>query len=79
MIICGLRGIVLSYGPGVCQDFAAWVQADEGVKPEQTSLPPDARSRLLCLLDKVAAERAAGGQPAASRFAETGNFYVPAA
>lgn len=77
MTICGLRGIVVAYGPGVCQDFATWIRADEGDKPEQTSLPPDARHRLLTLLDEVAAARASKGHPAPHSFKEAGNFYVP--
>jgi hypothetical protein len=70
---------VLSYSPGVCQDYAAWVRADEGFKPEQTSLTLETHRRLLALLDRVAALRSGKGCVAPRRFLERGNFYVPVA
>ncbi len=75
LTICGLRGLVLAYGRGDCRDYAAWVRADEGVKLEQTFLPPATHRRLLALLEGVAAAR---GPVAARRFVEVGNLYVPA-
>lgn len=77
LTICGIRGVVLSYSEGHCGDFAAWVRADEGDKPERTFLRPDTHQRLRILLDEVAQARAESGQPAASRFREQGNLYVP--
>jgi hypothetical protein len=76
--ICGLRGLVLSYSQGDCRDYASWLRADEGTKLEQTFLPVSSHSRLLVLLDRVAAARAARGQVPARHFREVANLYVPA-
>lgn len=79
MSICGLRGLVLSYGPGVCENFAAWALADEGAKPEQTRLAPQTHDGLLALLDRVGVLRRAKNLPLARTFRESGNLYVPVA
>jgi hypothetical protein len=77
MSVCGLRGMVQSYGEGDCKDFAMWSRADEGDKPEQTCLPPAAHRRMLALLDQVAARRAKV-VAVPRRYAKAGNLYVPA-
>ena len=79
LTICGFRGLALSYTPGVCQDFVAWVRADEGFKPEQTGPSLETHHRLLALLDRVAALRSGKGSTGPRRFRERGNFYVPVA
>lgn len=79
MTICGLRGLVLSYSGGVCKDFATWVRADEGFKPEQTHLACQSHDSLLALLDRVSALRSAKNLKPARAFRESGNFYVPVA
>ena len=61
----------------ICRDYATWVQADEGIKLEQTCLPRGGRRRLPEPLDEVAAARAGEGQVEARRFREEGNLYVP--
>ena len=77
LAICGLRGLVLSYDRGDCRDFASWVRADEGDKPERTFLLPDTHRRLLGLLDEVADLRTERSRPQPGRFREQGNLYVP--
>ena len=77
LAICGLRGLVLSYDAGHCRDFAAWVRADAGDKPERTFLLPDTHRRLLGLLDEVAHLRAERRLSQPCRFREEGNLYVP--
>jgi hypothetical protein len=78
MTICGLRGFVDSYSEGDCRDFAMWLRADEGDKPELTRLPPEAHARLLARLENVAAARRRKGVPKPHACRESGNFYVPA-
>ena len=75
--VCGLRGMILSYNEGHCSDFATWVRADEGDKPERTFLLPNTHRRLLELLDRVAQARAEKGSQPAVHFREQGNLYVP--
>ncbi len=45
-LICGLEGVVLTFAEGACTDYRAWLQADRGVKPEQTSIGPEAEEFL---------------------------------
>jgi hypothetical protein len=75
--ICGLRGMILSYNEGHCGDFAAWVRADEGNKPERTFLRPDTHHRLVGLLDQVADARREKGMATPDRYFEQGNLYAP--
>jgi len=77
LTICGLRGMILSYNEGHCGDFAAWVRADEGDKPERTFLRPDTRHRLLSLIDQVAGARREKGMALPVRYVEQGNLYAP--
>jgi hypothetical protein len=77
MTVCGVRGFLLSYSDGACEDYAMWLNADRGIKHELTNLTGTERSGLLRMLDRVAALRAASGRRAPQRFRQWGNLYHP--
>jgi hypothetical protein len=54
MSICGLTGVLLSYDRGDCRDYAAWIKADVGIKPEQTQLPESNTRRMMEWLTQAA-------------------------
>ena len=74
---CGLPGLVLSYETGDCRDYAAWIQADVGIKPERTFRSRAGHGRLLELVAKVAAARQAQDIAPAVRFRQEGHFFHP--
>ncbi len=78
MCICGMEGLILSYGQGDCRDYAMWLRADVGDKVELTRLPSPVHLRLLGFLDRVAGARAGSGTPARQRWARAGDLYTPA-
>jgi hypothetical protein len=78
MNICRVQGLVLPYREGACADFAEWVRADEGDKPEQTCLSTHGHRNLLDLLDRFAQHRSSGRLPEPSHYEEAGHLYVPA-
>ncbi len=45
-LICGLEGVVLTFARGACADYKAWLRADRGIKPEQTSIGPEGEEFL---------------------------------
>jgi hypothetical protein len=77
LAIAGCRGLIFAYEHGACSDYAAWDQADRGIKPEQTSLAAPIRDGLHALLGEVAARRLSRGKQPARRFTAVGNFYYP--
>ena len=78
MVISGLRGWLLAYHQGDCRDYATWLKADTGTKPEQTALPAGSQTRLLELLERVAAARTARGLASPQTFRAAGNLFLPA-
>lgn len=40
-LICGLEGVILTFAKGACADYEAWLLADKGIKPEQTTIGPE--------------------------------------
>jgi len=60
--ICGLRGYVVTFARGACADYAAWARADEGIKPEQTSLAPEGDEWIRKLLEECQAHHDCGGK-----------------
>ena len=77
LAISGCRGLIFGYAHGACSDYAAWDQADRGIKPEQTSLAPHIRAGLHALLLEVASLRVSQGKIPACRFNSAGNIYYP--
>jgi hypothetical protein len=77
LAIAGCRGLIFGYEHGACSDYAAWDQADRGIKSEQTSLAPRVRDSLHALLREVAASRKRRGKQPAHRFTPVGDIYRP--
>ena len=72
LFICDITAVLIAYGKGYCRDFAEWLRADRGVKPEQTSVEPHLLRELFAALDR----RAAAVAPAPA-FARHGNIFEP--
>jgi len=52
-LICGLRGIILTFAQGACSDYTSWLLADKGIKPEQTSIGPEGKKLLAKLFSEA--------------------------
>lgn len=77
ILICGMEALLFTYGSGDCQDYAQWLRADRGVKPERTCLTATANARLLAVLEAIAEARAARSHPTPRGFHREGNIYLP--
>jgi hypothetical protein len=77
MSLCGLPRFVVSYETGDCRDYAAWIQADVGIKPERTFRSCAAHRRLLELISRIAEARQAKSIAPATRFRQEGHFFHP--
>lgn len=77
ILICGMEALLFTYGSGDCQDYAQWLRADRGIKPERTCLTATANARLLAVLEAIAEMRAAQGYPTPQGFHHEGNIYLP--
>lgn len=76
LTICGLEGYLFGYASGNCANYEQWLRADRGFKDEMTTLDPDARARVVSLLERIAEARASEGLCYA-RFQRQGNIYEP--
>ena len=65
LLCCGLDGHIFTYQTGDCASYAQWQQADNGHKPQRTTLAPQSRADMLHLLGMIASRRRAqpGAQP----------------
>lgn len=79
LLICGLSGFLVAYERGSCDNYARWLQADRGYKPEQTGLRPERLQRALAVLQRLAEERKALSGPTAFAWKRQGNAYMPVA
>jgi len=52
-LICGLRGVILTFGRGACSDYSSWLLADKGIKPEQTSISSEGEMLLTKLFQPL--------------------------
>jgi hypothetical protein len=55
LLICGMEGCIFHYAASSCTDYGQWLRADGGDKPERTMLSSQTLTRMLRLLDAVAA------------------------
>jgi len=55
--MCGMSGYLFAYDGGACADYAHWLRADRGDKPERTSLSPSSTEELLGMLGRIAVLR----------------------
>jgi len=72
LLISGLQAGIGTYDRGACQDYDQWLRADEGDKPECTSLPSEVLGKLLEGLQWIAKDQRGG-----RHFRRQGNVYVP--
>jgi len=77
MTLCQLPGLVLDYNAGDCQNYHAWLQADNGVKPERTFLTPAAHQRMIAWMNSIAAIRKARGIPQSVCYHLHDHFFHP--
>jgi len=77
LLICGLDGYLFPYDTGACGDYAQWLRADRGDKPEQTALPAPTAASLLYLLQTIAAGRSSAGLWQPTDYQLQGNVFCP--
>jgi len=77
LLVCGLDGYLFSYEAGACGDYAQWLRADRGDKPEQTTLSAPTATSLLYLLQTIAAGRAEAGLWQPTDYQLQGNVFRP--
>lgn len=72
LLICGVRGDLMEYSSGNCQDYQQWLLADIGIKEEMTTLRPEAYEKILNPLDLWALKGSS-----CRRFQRETNIYTP--
>jgi hypothetical protein len=77
LLVCGLEGYIVSYDSGACANYAEWLRADRGDKPERTFLAAPKFDQLLQRLGRIAAARQAEALPSTTRYVREGNIFVP--
>lgn len=77
LLICGLDGYVFRYDAGACANYAQWLRADRGEKPEQTSLSAPSTASLMYLLETIAAGRAELNLSQPTEYTLEGNVFRP--
>jgi hypothetical protein len=77
LLVSGMSGYLFAYDSGACADYAQWLRADGGDKPERTALSAQSAQQLLTLLKRIAVLRREQGIPPASRFLHEGHVFRP--
>jgi hypothetical protein len=77
LLICGLDGYIFSYKAGDCANYAQWLRADRGDKPEQTTLSAPNATSLLYLLETIAAGRARLGLAQPTGYQQEDGVFRP--
>lgn len=72
LLICGVDTLLISYAGGSCADYKQWLEADEGIKKERTTLDPEARKKIEAVLGQIG-----GGPPRRRQFRREGNVFFP--
>lgn len=75
MCICGLPGVLLAYDRGDCRDYTAWINADNGIKSEQTFLPTETARWLTETLQR--GPRDASCLNCLGGYRREGNIFYP--
>jgi hypothetical protein len=74
LLASGIRGWLFPFDGGDCRDYRTWLEADRGIKDEQTTLNPRTRTATLGIL-----ARSAKGLATRARFERRGNVLHPRA
>jgi hypothetical protein len=72
LLLGGIRGWMFAFKDGDCADYKTWLEADRGVKKEQTRITPQVRDGIRSLL-----EAPAGPAAPFVRFRKRGNILLP--
>ena len=72
LLAAGIRGWLAPFETGDCRDYRTWLQADRGIKQEQTAISEENRQAIRDML-RDAARNPAG----AARFQRRGNVLYP--
>ena len=70
LMIAGIRGRLIAFSSGDCRDYRTWVQADIGIKEEQTVFSEEVRRHLEISHGTDAAI-------SSSRFEKSGHIWTP--
>ena len=77
LLVCGVEGCIFRYRTGFCTNYTQWLRADRGDKPEQTTLSPPDSTRVIGLLEAIAARRSSNGSARPTRYAQDGHVFTP--
>ncbi len=72
LLASGIRGWLFTFEKGDCRDYETWLQADRGIKEEQTGIADPNRKTIMKLLGEAAKE-----PHDATHFEKTGNLLYP--
>lgn len=72
LLAAGVRGWLVPFEAGDCRDYRTWLQADRGIKREQTAISEENRHAIRGLLRDAAREPAG-----VARFQRRGNVLYP--
>jgi len=72
LLAAGIRGWLIPFEKGDCQDYKTWLQADRGVKEEQTEIDRPNRIHIRDILQTAAKEPLIS-----ARFERQGNILSP--
>lgn len=75
--ICGMEGYLFQYHSGSCSNYAQWLRADRGDKPERTALSPQSLANLLRLLEMIAAYRSSSDSMQPTSYQQVGHIFQP--
>jgi hypothetical protein len=54
LLASGIRGALVPFERGACEDYRTWLLADRGIKHEQTGIGGPSYGRVLAMLEKAA-------------------------
>ena len=77
LLTCGVGGYVFRYHTGFCTNYAQWLRADGGDKPERTTLSRASSTRLTGLLKAIAARRLLSGCARPTRYEQVDHVFRP--
>jgi len=72
LLASGIQGRLFPFERGDCQDYRTWLQADRGIKEEQTGISEPNRRTIRALLVNAAKE-----PPPHTQFERRGNILYP--
>jgi len=77
LLTCGMGGYVFRYHTGFCTNYAQWLRADGGDKPERTTLSTSSTATLIDVLKAIAARRLLSGRVRPTHYEQVDHVFRP--